>query len=72
MRRYPNALDNYGDDLPVRNWLPISLRLSVSNWRLIRKIAADERRSLQQVMHSLVRDACIRRGLAWQDLPDKE
>ena len=68
MSRYPNALDNYGDDLPIRKWLPISLRLSVTNWRLVRGLAHEQQCSIQQVLHELVRDACIRRGLEWQEL----
>jgi hypothetical protein len=58
-----------GDDLPIRRWASMTLRLSPKQWRIVHALAASERISVQAVLADAVAASVRRRGLQWPTPP---
>jgi hypothetical protein len=53
------------DDLPIRRWAPMTVRLRPAQWRLIRSISDAECCSVQAVLVAAIAADVRRRGVVW-------
>jgi hypothetical protein len=61
--------NNDGDDLPIRRWAGMSVRLSPQQWRIVHALAAHEHLSVQALIAAAIGDSVRRRGLNWPQPP---
>jgi hypothetical protein len=53
------------DDLPIRRWTAMTLRLSPKQWRIVNALAASESISVQALLCDAVAASVRRRVLQW-------
>jgi hypothetical protein len=70
MTETPDEFNNSdADDLPIRRWAAMTLRLSPKQWRIVNALAASEHISVQALIADAVAASVRRRGLNWPQPP---